>query len=546
MMFMTLFTFSITKTSLSNGNWNNPGTWIGGVIPTSGDKIKINHSVTLNTNFVASDTVFVYNCLNLSNNSTMSFSGSGTIIFVGDAVSNGRLGTVGNNAGITGNMTSQKWVSHCDGTWSNICTPFNATLGSLDLLMTGINGGYYYPITGVPVGTYTWENTWFFKENTSGGYVTPTSTSQIVKRGQAFWYWYSSQTIGPGSSSTTITQWNFPRKISASGSITLSSTFNFSVTYTPAAGNSGFNLVGNPYPGTIDWLAGGAWTKTKISSSLYVWNGCTDTYATYVGGVGVNGGSRYISHMQGFFIRTTGVNPVLSCDKNALVNQQPSLLRTSATTPDTNINRVLRVTLGEDEIAIRLDSTSTLSVDSLTDGVAFLTDSSRLYSHSYSNTIIYSVNALPDSSQTVPLGTRRSGIITFNGVSTFSSNYTIMLKDLLNNTTYTIYDGYQYIYNDTILVSYKTRFEITFIKNIITSISDKVQDNRSIYYNDDIIYVKFTSDEVVDVIMYDMIGREVYRTRGNFTIGTHEFDRPTFPVILYIYGIGGKSTKKIF
>jgi len=62
----------------------------------------------------------------------------------------------------------------------------------------------------------------------------------------------------------------------------------------------GYSLVANPYPSVIDWNGNG-WTKTNINNTVWVWN--NTVYATFDGSVGVNGGTRYIAPLQGFFVQ---------------------------------------------------------------------------------------------------------------------------------------------------------------------------------------------------------------------------------------------------
>ncbi|MFN8258375.1 MAG: T9SS type A sorting domain-containing protein [Bacteroidales bacterium] len=86
---------------------------------------------------------------------------------------------------------------------------------------------------------------------------------------------------------------------------------------------SGWNLVGNPYPSSVDWDAPG-WTKTNHDNSIYLWNG--STYAVYNGtiGVGINNATRYIPPMQGFFIRCNSTTGSLTSDNSVRVhNAQP-------------------------------------------------------------------------------------------------------------------------------------------------------------------------------------------------------------------------------
>ena len=65
---------------------------------------------------------------------------------------------------------------------------------------------------------------------------------------------------------------------------------SFPITYTSSGtlANDGWNLVGNPFPSTIDWNAASGWTKTNVETSIYItdngsaasirtacWNGVT-------------------------------------------------------------------------------------------------------------------------------------------------------------------------------------------------------------------------------------------------------------------------------
>jgi hypothetical protein len=94
---------------------------------------------------------------------------------------------------------------------------------------------------------------------------------------------------------------------------TVSPTITFSGTYNTDEQSialtkvyDGYNFVGNPYPCTIDWDASSGWTKTNVYDGIYIWDatllGGIGDYMEYVGGVGNNGGSRYIPPTQAFFV----------------------------------------------------------------------------------------------------------------------------------------------------------------------------------------------------------------------------------------------------
>ncbi len=76
------------------------------------------------------------------------------------------------------------------------------------------------------------------------------------------------------------------------------------LTRNTAITDRGWNLAGNPYPSSIDWSAATGWTKTNMDDAIYLHVNAS-TWATYVGGVGNNGGTQYIAPCQGFFVRVS-------------------------------------------------------------------------------------------------------------------------------------------------------------------------------------------------------------------------------------------------
>ncbi len=75
--------------------------------------------------------------------------------------------------------------------------------------------------------------------------------------------------------------------------------------------NGRFNLLGNPYASPIDWDSG-SFTKTNLNNAIWVWKPSSRSYATYISGIGQNGGSRYIASGQSFFVRSSGASPSIT------------------------------------------------------------------------------------------------------------------------------------------------------------------------------------------------------------------------------------------
>jgi autotransporter-associated beta strand protein len=93
----------------------------------------------------------------------------------------------------------------------------------------------------------------------------------------------------------------------------------------------GWNLVGNPFPSAIDWLASDGWTKTHITGSFYVRS--NGNYGVFTSdGIGTVSTTQYISSMQAFWVRvspgqTTGI---LGCTNDVRVHNAQNIYKTKS------------------------------------------------------------------------------------------------------------------------------------------------------------------------------------------------------------------------
>jgi hypothetical protein len=97
--------------------------------------------------------------------------------------------------------------------------------------------------------------------------------------------------------------------------------FDFNVTYTAAA-DSGWNLLGNPFVGDLDWDNEDEWTKTNMMNAIYVWdpsaNAGAGDYLTWsfpTGDVALGG---LIAKGQSFWVKANAVSPELNVTRNAV------------------------------------------------------------------------------------------------------------------------------------------------------------------------------------------------------------------------------------
>jgi hypothetical protein len=174
--------------------------------------------------------------------------------------------------------------------------------------------------------------------------------------------------------------------------------------------NQGWNLVGNPYPSSIDWDAVG-WNKSAIDNTIYFWEGIGDgdggNYHYYVGtdgadpGIGVNNGKSVIQPMQGFFVHAHQ-NGVLAMDNNVREHKHfPFYKKTSSSA---QIIRLSVLTEGtQDETVIRFKQGAGLQYDGHMDALKLFSNGvPQLYSITEDGTPM-ALNSLPEAAVASPL-----------------------------------------------------------------------------------------------------------------------------------------------
>ncbi len=489
--------------SISNGNWSTPSTWSGGVVPGSNTDVIINHTVTISTvvkcrnltinsklinsnslelrGSIANNSIYVGTSsllsfkLNTTHNITGTISTYSLLIPSGVTVSllsnlyvtdvanidgilnsNGKLilyntptlnGRLGKSSGvIVGNFTSQKYINRCNK-WSSYSNPFTTTYNLINdssqsrMIYTGFPGSDY--------PSFSFINAYKYTEGV--GYVIPTNINNNISRGSGYYYW-NSDTVFNTNSPSIPQNW----KISVTGNIDLSSGFTYSITYSVL---DGWNLLGNPYPGLIDW-SNTNWVKSNILNTVYTWNTCNQNYTAWSNGVGVNGGSKYISNFQGFWIVAIGSSPFLSSPSSVIVDNQTSMLRTSQLPQNT-----LMISTSTDETAIGFDTLATNGVDYDIDS-PWLDPVNKLYSIIGSKYMINFVSPpiLPD---TIDIGLIGTDTLLFTGIEGFT-NHSLFLWDSIIGTTYPLYSGYKHGFSES--NTNDIRYKIIFQPVITTSI----------------------------------------------------------------------------
>ena len=296
--------------------------------------------------------------------------------------------------------------------------------------------------------------------------------------------------------------------------------------------------MGNPYTSAIDWDAASGWTKTNLANSVYIWNGTQ--YATYVAGVGANGGSRYIPKGQGFFVQANASGASLSMNSNVQVHNSASFLKTD-TDPANTIRINVSAQGSNDEAVIVIRESNTYAFDPQTDAYKFYgsADAPQLVvkkddDSELSIASLSSVADLIDKSVLLYPATDGQHTLTwshnvFHNIPMLFDNFT--QKFILPQTEYV------FVANTSDLAD---RF---VFKDYFTNVDANLQ-SINVWENNNVLYIQnLTSDQICNVSIYNMQGQVVMQ------FSDCEKDLNCLPPAAYIVKVmaGNKSVvEKVF
>ncbi len=267
---------------------------------------------------------------------------SGTKFIVAPGIQLSATGTITNSAGNAGFVlqsdatgtasllhnsadvpaTVHRYISGSAEAWHFLSSPVAAQEMSGSWLPSGTYGN------GTGYDLYLWNepnNCWIYKLNT-----TAVINWNTVHPGAGFaigrGYLYSVQAANP----TKEFAGNLNNGMVSYG-LTASS---------DSVEMKGFNLVGNPYPSSVDWSAGTGWTRTVLTAAgggydMWIWNPAANNYGVYnsSSGTGTNSVTRYIAPMQGFFVRAANAGN-LSMDNTVRAHDGAGAWKNEKIPPD--------------------------------------------------------------------------------------------------------------------------------------------------------------------------------------------------------------------
>jgi len=266
----------------------------------------------------------------------------------GLTVKSGSSGTgsviVGSISG-TGTETVERYITGASLAWHLISSPVDAQEISGDFTPGGSTYDFY--LYNEPT------NEWINRKNTSVTQTDDPPYFDVINGDLLF---------TPGRGYLAAYNESNPTK-SFSGAINQDA-ISQSVTFSGTTGYKGANLLGNPYPSSLDWKAPTGWTRgmlrndaeTGTGYSMYIWNETANNYGTFIsnGGdaSGTNSVTRYIPPMQGFFVMAASAGSFQMTEDVCVHESVSSWLKNGSVNPDIIKLKVSNPEFGSDEVVL--------------------------------------------------------------------------------------------------------------------------------------------------------------------------------------------------
>lgn len=342
-----------------------------------------------------------------------------------------------------------------------------------------------------------------------------------------------------------------------------SGSFSYALTRTSSSSNSGYNLVGNPYPCAIDWEASSGWTKTNVGSTIYVWDDSLQNITTYTtGGASTNGGSAVIPPTMAFFVKVTSVGAgTLAFTENVKVEDVQNFRSRKVKISDALKLKIKGQGFG-DETIVRFNDRALDEFDEW--------DAEKLYSYNAQVPQIYSklddgtplaVNSLTKLDRTVSIPmyiyAKVAGEYEIDfDLLNFELPMNIFLEDLTTGEMIDLNaESYKF---ETNQVQDEQRFIIHFIpfntietesydSNTTSGIEKFDSENFNIYSSGSMVYIK-SNKKITDgkVYIFDLNGENIMQ--GKFDNGksrSYKLDVPEGYYIVTLISDGKANSKKV-
>ena len=290
---------------------------------------------------------------------------------------------------------------------------------------------------------------------------------------------------------------------------------NLVLSNTDASTQSGWNLLGNPFPVAIEWNNSPDWNRSNVDAVMYVFDpDNSGNYVTwnYNTGIGSNPNGGFIAATQGFWVRTvdtTGTAASITIPASQRFHNNGTFLKSGGFAVPNQLLITLKDGKYVDKTIVGFIESTSASYDSGYDGLYLKPDINSVSLYTKSNGTKYSINELPSiqDHQIVPVCYKAVDesvhSFTFSWIESFEPNQTIFLEDKKERLFKDIRSISEYKFDPSPNDS-ENRFYLHFK---VPYISENKNEYINIYSHRKTVVVEIPFETNGDIQVYDITGR---------------------------------------
>ena len=526
---------SIAIASTAIGSWSIGATWIGGVVPTGGDDVTIDHAVTINGDEVA-------NNVTVSNTGVLAFNNGKSLKLTGDLVNNGTESSVvlRNNSTqysslivdgtVTGDIRHRRFINANPA--NDLISPAVNITSFSDFYTDNGSRFYTYADSGIAFGPF---------DPTTNTYLqyAPTTTTALTP-GKGY-------VIGAVAGTASAQTFNFHGTVETG-------TVNAPIA---VGGGSAWHLIGNPYPSYIEALNFLNFEVAAVKNidlladetkAIYGYNATAGLWTIY--NYVTLDASTLIAPGQGFYV---------AANANGNIVFDPSIRTKASGTPEIDDDFIsLRTTLINKALAkIQLTNASntfatdiyfadsqTRGLDPGYDAGAFQGNADGIFTHLVEDNtgVEMAIQALDYNDfndVVVPLGVKSdSGVqlsISLDATTaTIPSNINVYLEDNVANT-WTLLNTGDYTFTPSVELNGTGRFFVHFSSTTL-SLEDNEWNGLQIYtsLSTKELLIKGQLTGIATANLYDIQGRLVLSKDLDLNSNSNSIDISILSTGIYV------------
>ncbi|MCD4664359.1 MAG: T9SS type A sorting domain-containing protein [Bacteroidales bacterium] len=320
---------------------------------------------------------------------------------------------------------------------------------------------------------------------------------------------------------------------------------------TDASPQSGWNLLGNPFPVAIEWNLHTDWGLNNVDNTIYLYDSQSGNYVTWNGLTGTNPNGGFIAATQGLWVRaadTTGTPASLTIPASQRFHNNASYLKSG----ESHIpNQLLLKVDGKqwaDKTLSGFIADATAGFDTKYDGAYFkaFDEVLSLYSVTHGNN--YALNELPSIPEypLVPLyfepKSEGTYTLTASWLGSFPDDQPIYLEDKKDNVYHNFRERADYHFASGLSDGHN-RFVIHFTE---PAINGDYMDKVHIFSWQNTVFVDIPFEVDGEIFVFDITGRKILSNKAHTGRNEFSLSQANGNYIVKLHASKGVASEKVY